>query len=134
MSYAEKLGVDVKSAGLLGLVSFIIITTGADGVNVGSWSVSGLFVAIVTVLLSVWIYAFFLKKGLTIKMPDSVPPAIGNSFAAVVPYAVCMGTCWFIRTLLNIDVVAVLMGLLTPLVAGADNIFVASSSGRPSFR
>lgn len=44
-------------------------------------------------------------------MPDSVPPAIGNSFASVVPYAVCMGFCWFIRTLLNIDVVAVLMGL-----------------------
>ena len=27
-----------------------------------------------------------------------------------------------------------LMGLLTPLVAGAGNILVASSSGRPSFR
>lgn len=39
-----------------------------------------------------------------------------------------MGVCWFIRTLLIIDVVAVLMGLLTPLVAGADNIFVATGS------
>ena len=63
---------DVKSAGLLGLAAFIIIT-GSDGINAGNWSASGLFVAIVTVLLSVWIYAFFLKKGFTIKMPDSVP-------------------------------------------------------------
>lgn len=127
-AYAEKLGVDVKSAGLLGLAAFIIVTTGSEGIDANSWSASGLFVAIVTVLLSVWIYSFFLKKGFTIKMPDSVPPAIGNSFASVVPYAVCMGVCWFIRTLLNIDVVAVLMGLLTPLVAGADNIFVATGS------
>ena len=47
--YAEKLGVDVKSAGLLGLAVFIIITTGTDGVDVNNWSASGLFVAIVTV-------------------------------------------------------------------------------------
>jgi cellobiose-specific phosphotransferase system component IIC len=47
-AYAEKLGVDVKSAGLLGLAVFII-TTGTDGVDVNNWSASGLFVAIVTV-------------------------------------------------------------------------------------
>ena len=48
-AYAEKLGVDVKSAGLLGLAVFIITTTGTDGVDVNNWSASGLFVAIVTV-------------------------------------------------------------------------------------
>ena len=57
-AYAEKLGVDVKSAGLLGLAVFIITTTGTDGVDVNNWSASGLFVAIVTVLLSVRGFSF----------------------------------------------------------------------------
>lgn len=35
-----------------------------------------------------------------------------------------LGVCWLIRTLLNIDLVAILMSVLAPLVAGADNVFV----------
>jgi hypothetical protein len=73
-------------------------------------------------------FSLFVERGFTIKLPEQVPPAIGNSFAAIVPYAVVLGICWVIRTMLNIDLVAVLMGLLAPLVAGADNIFTFMGS------
>lgn len=34
------------------------------------------------------IYCIFVKRGITIKMPDSVPPGVSNSFIAIVPAAV----------------------------------------------
>jgi len=128
-AYGEKLGMNGRTAGLLGLSSFIVITSGPDeGLATGNWSASGLFVSMVVSLLAVRVFSLFIEKGFTIKLPEQVPPAIGNSFAAIVPYAVVLGICWLIRTMLNIDLVAVLMGLLAPLVAGADNIFVFMGS------
>lgn len=128
-SYAEKLEVNVRNAGILGLASFIIFTIGgldeAGGIAVTAFSATGLFVCIITSLVSVKIYSVFIKKGFTIKLPDSVPPTIGNTFASLVPYAVCFTICWVVRTLLEFDMVAWLSGLLAPLVSGADNIFVA---------
>lgn len=126
-NYAEQLGIDPKSSGVLGLASFIILTVGgndeAGGFLVSNWSASGLFVCMVSTLLMVKIYSIFLKKGFTIKMPDSVPPTIGNSFAALVPYAVCFTIGWLVRTVFEIDLVAVVMGLLSPLISGVENVF-----------
>lgn len=131
-SYAEKLGIDTKSAGLLGLASFIIFTTGgldeAGGILVTAFSASGLFVCILTSLVSVKIYSIFIKKGFTIKMPEAVPPNVGNAFASMIPYAVCFGICWIVRTLIGFDMVTWLVGVLSPFVAGADNVFVAIGS------
>ena len=128
-NYAEKLEVDVKTSSVLGLATFLAFTLAAydevGGIDVTAFSASGLFVCIMTSLLSVKVYSIFIKKGFTIKMPDSVPPNIGNSFAALVPFAVCLGVAWGIRTLIGFDMVGWLMQVLSPLISGADNIFVA---------
>lgn len=131
-SYAKKLNVDVLTSALLGLATFIIFTVGgldeAGGIAVTAFSASGLFVCILTSLISVKIYSIFIKKGFTIKLPDSVPPNIGNSFAALVPFAVCFSIAWGICTLIGFDMVSWLMKVLEPLIAGADNIVVAVSA------
>lgn len=48
----------------------------------------GLFTAIIIGILSVEITRFLMKKGMTVKMPDGVPPAIAESFNSVIPIAV----------------------------------------------
>ena len=45
----------------------------------------GLFVAIIMSLLAIEIVNFIVKKNIVIKMPDSVPPAVSKSFAALIP-------------------------------------------------
>lgn len=45
----------------------------------------GLFVAIIVALVSTVIYNKLLDKGLSIKMPDGVPPTIAKSFAGLMP-------------------------------------------------
>lgn len=125
-SYAEKLNVDTKSASILGVVVFICFTiAGVDksgGIAVTAFSGSGLFVSIITSLVSVKIYAYLLKKNITIKMPASVPPNIGNAFTSLIPYAVCMTLAWLVRDLMNFDMVAWLSKILSPLVQGGDNV------------
>lgn len=128
-NYGEKLGVDVKGASLIGLGTFIIFNlSGLDksgGIDITAFSASGLFIAIITSLVSVRIYWFFLKNNITIKMPSSVPPNIGNAFAAIFPYLASFTVAWLIRTILNFDMLKWLNALLEPVVGGSQNVWTA---------
>ena len=48
----------------------------------------GMITAIIVGLLVGWIYSAFLKKGITIKLPEQVPANVAASFTALVPGAV----------------------------------------------
>lgn len=45
----------------------------------------GLFVAILVAIISTVLFSKLLDRGLSIKLPDSVPPTIGKSFGGLVP-------------------------------------------------
>ena len=45
----------------------------------------GLFVAIIMSIFTIEIFNFIVKKNIIIKMPDSVPPSVAKSFAALIP-------------------------------------------------
>jgi PTS system cellobiose-specific IIC component len=65
---------------------------------------SGLFVAIFVALVSTEIFVRLLRnKRLVIKMPESVPPAVSRSFAALLPAAITM----IVFALLRIILVAI---------------------------
>ena len=48
----------------------------------------GLFVAIIFGIISIEIFRFLVKKNLTIRLPESVPPAIAKSFELLIPVVV----------------------------------------------
>lgn len=51
----------------------------------------GVFAALLISGFAVWIYNKMLQTNFTIKMPDSVPPAVGRSFESLIPGVVTMG-------------------------------------------
>jgi len=128
-NYGKKLHLDTKSSGLIGLGTFLSFTLSgldkAGGIDVASFSASGLFIGIITSLISVRIYQFFIVKKITIKMPSSVPPNIGNSFAAIFPYAASFTLAWLIRTVFNFDMLKWLNGSLEPIVNGSQTVWTA---------
>lgn len=147
MSYAEKINVPQKAAGLLGLVTFLLMTinstrltgTVADaagtavpfsvgGIPVSSFSASGLFTAIIVGLLSVRLYKAVVDSGVVIKMPEGVPPMIADSFTALIPYAVVFTLAWFIRTVFDFNLVTWMTTLIAPLFTAADNVVVYTLS------
>ncbi|WP_044567413.1 PTS sugar transporter subunit IIC [Anaerococcus provencensis] len=50
----------------------------------------GIFLAMVVALVSVRVYSFAMDKKLTIKLPDGVPPAVMESFEALIPAGFAM--------------------------------------------
>lgn len=49
---------------------------------------TGIFTAIIVSYVAINIYKFFIKRDIRIKMPDSVPDGVANSFSALIPVVV----------------------------------------------
>jgi cellobiose PTS system EIIC component len=91
---ADQFEKDGGMAGLLALISFFIVTPMGEIKNNNhifnyisfDWlGPKGLFVAIIIGMVTARIYVFFVQKGLVIKMPEGVPPAVSKSFTGLVP-------------------------------------------------
>ncbi|WP_418268050.1 PTS sugar transporter subunit IIC [Enterococcus hirae] len=127
-SLAKSYKVDSLTAGILALMSFLIVAapptqvledlegiTAGRYINIANLGSGSLFGAIVTAIISVEIYRFFIEKKITIKMPDGVPPEVTNSFVALIPGAVILIFFWVIRHMLGFDLNGFLSELLMPL-------------------
>lgn len=51
----------------------------------------GVFAAILISGTAVWLYNKMLQKNITIKLPDSVPPAVAQSFSSLIPGSITLG-------------------------------------------
>ncbi|TGD23204.1 PTS sugar transporter subunit IIC [Companilactobacillus suantsaicola] len=120
--------VDPLSAGLLGTLGYLIsvvnpiqLTKDVGGMSAGRYmsigdiSSTSLFGAIVAALISVEIYRFFIQHKITIKLPDSVPPAVLKSFEALIPAFVIMVLFWGLRYGLKFDINSAITALVLPL-------------------
>ncbi len=58
----------------------------------GYTSASGLFTCLIVGFLSSMIYIKLMVKKVTIKLPESVPPAVSNAFAAIIPGVIAIYT------------------------------------------
>lgn len=128
-SLAKSYKLDSLTAGILATMSFLItaappirVLESVEGVidagrfiNVANLGSGSLFGAIVTAILSVEIYRFFIVKNITIKMPDGVPPEVTNSFMALIPGGVILVLFWVIRHIIGFDINGFLSNLLMPL-------------------
>lgn len=88
---AKQYKVDAISVGILSLSSYLISTpdltnkSGVSSIPLYLMGSKGLFVAIVVGIITIEIFRWVVGKNLVIKMPDGVPPAVGKSFAALIP-------------------------------------------------
>lgn len=69
------------------------LTISEKGLETSDWGAikvayagaTGLFTAMIIGLISAEIYCFLMKRKVTIKMPDTVPPAVNKAFASMIP-------------------------------------------------
>ncbi|ALV21401.1 MAG: PTS sugar transporter subunit IIC [Carnobacterium sp.] len=108
-TYAKNEKVDPISTALLSLVSFLILTDSfavtesgetIAGVIPKSWTGgNGIITAIIVAVIVAKVFAFFIKRDIRIKMPDTVPPGVANAFSAMIPGAVVMFGSMVVYTL-----------------------------------
>ncbi len=107
-SFARELKVDKLSGAAVALVSWFIlmpykVSDGSitlAGIPLNWIGSKGIFIGIITAFISIHIYAFVIKKGWIIKMPNGVPPAVTQSFAALVPSTVVIIIFFLVNSLL----------------------------------
>ena len=93
-SLVKSYGLDGTPAGVLGMSALMtvvvpsVLTNGDETVEAwiaGSLDANLLFTALVVALVSGEIYRQFVQRNITIKLPDSVPPAVSAQFTALIP-------------------------------------------------
>lgn len=83
----------------------------------------GIFTAILIAVFTVEVANFCKKKKITIKMPEGVPTAVADSFAALIPGLITILVVWGIRVGLNFDINEALRWVFSPIRAfTGDNI------------
>lgn len=124
--YAKKLDIDVTGAGLLSLASFLLFNINSleTGLDIRSFAATGLFTAIVSSLLSVKCYSIFIKRNMTIRMPEGVPPNVINAFVALIPYFLILSGFWLVRTVLGFNFGEAINEAMLPILNASDSIVV----------
>lgn len=146
-SLAGSYKLDQITSGFLSLYSFLMLSAKVDwtpvtetGANIffieeGAsillmdaryLDAKGLFTAIIFGILSIEIFRFLIKKKLTIKMPESVPPAISKSFEILIPVAVItvlfQGLNVLVQTKLGVMIPELTLKALSPLLSVSDTL------------
>lgn len=80
-----KLAIALSFVGIFVLTPLLYAEDGSKGMPLDNFAAKGLFVCMIATAISIEIYRFCVQKGITIKMPDSVPKNVSNAFAAVIP-------------------------------------------------
>lgn len=132
---AENMNEDSLNCGLIGIMSFFILTnlhkteefTGFETSSLGS---TGMFVAMIGGILGARLYITFVRRNLIIKMPDSVPPVVNKSFKAIVPgvlVALIMGIIYQLTAITPYgDLESIVYALVQkPMTVLGANIFAA---------
>lgn len=133
---AKSYNLDGVSGGVLTMAAFVLMNVpktvldAASGKELG-WALpmeylggSGMFVAIICMLVAVEILRFCKVRNLTIKMPEQVPPSVARSFEALIPGLFIIVLVWVIRVLLGFDINVFLMNLFEPLMGIAGNSLI----------
>ncbi|WP_231181861.1 PTS sugar transporter subunit IIC [Clostridium botulinum] len=121
-SLAKSYKVDGVSAGVISLSCFLISTPNivldkAEGIPMEFMGSKGLFAAMVIGMISAEIFRKFVQKNIVIKMPEAVPPAVSQSFVALIPGIVIIALFGIIYKILGVvdigsihDLISVILG------------------------
>lgn len=84
----------------------------------------GLLTAFLVAFLVANVYKFFIKRNITIKMPDAVPPNISQTFKDVIPFAACIIVLtvfdFFFRKQFDMCFAQAVIQVFQPLFTAAD--------------
>lgn len=127
--YEEEYGIDPLSSGVIaGVVFLLVAAPSEEGMIPTTYlDAKGLFTAMIVGLITVEITKGLLKRGIAIKMPEGVPPAVSASFTALIPMIINVLLFHAINSILigttGKNIPAIIMSILTPALKSADTLW-----------
>lgn len=135
--YGDIKGINKTTGAVGAFFAFILLNYDAVGqlfikgaealpsaLEVTYWGGSGVITAMIAGAVAVNVLDICYKYHVMIKLPESVPPAISDSFSAIIPYFFITIICWGFRTLMGINIPELVGQILMPVLGAADNVFV----------
>ncbi|MCH7373443.1 PTS cellobiose transporter subunit IIC [Aeromonas sp. MR16] len=68
-----------------------------SGINLAYMGSAGMFLGILIAIYATEVYRWLMVRNISFKLPDSVPPAVLKSFAALIPAFVVLTSLWLVR-------------------------------------
>lgn len=131
-SIAGKMKLNQLQVTLTALVNYLILTPNVmsdagNAISLTSVSAQAMFCAILTGLFTAKIYQIIDRKGIKIKMPESVPPAVSAPFESLIPSLFAIVIFWAVRLImdaLGTDAVSLINNTLgLPLIIIGGSVF-----------
>lgn len=114
----KRLNQEAIVSATIATVIFLMIQTDVDSASfrMDSLGSKGLFTAILVALVCVRIQKAFSDWNLVVKLPDSVPAVVYQSFVSLTPLLVLVAVFWLIRFALGFDIDRLVQQAFSPLV------------------
>jgi len=127
---------DEVMAGILSMLAFFMtafpvvdITQVPFGEILNYLGGQGLFVAIILGILTTEGMRWFRKKGIAIKLPDSVPPYVLRTFNSILPFMVILPIVWALAWIVwanfGVTIPQLVLDLFSPLVSVSNSYWSA---------
>lgn len=98
------------------------------GISIEYLGSSGMLAGMIIAFIIPNIYKFAIKRNLTIKLPDEVPPNISETFACLIAYSLTIAFFWIFDIIFRelsggMNVAEALISVLNPIFSMADSYF-----------
>ncbi|HJO92400.1 MAG TPA: PTS transporter subunit EIIC [Victivallales bacterium] len=122
---SKRYKMDAVTSAILATLCFLLINIDIKTGNLATdgLGVQGLFTGIIIAFIAVEVQRFLNEKNLVIRLPDSVPDIVVESFAALVPFIVLLVLFWVIRFVLGFDIEHAISLLFSPLVFALNTLW-----------
>jgi PTS system cellobiose-specific IIC component len=116
--FGKQLKQEAITSATISTLIFLMISLNLKDqtLNIENLGSKGLFTSILVALICVRVQKFFTDRNLVIKLPESVPPVVYESFLSLVPMCFLVVVFWGIRFVLDVDLNELTQTMFKPLV------------------
>jgi PTS system cellobiose-specific IIC component len=118
----KKLSITLDPDDRIDLEGKTLIHNTTQTLSMTGLSSAGLFTAILVALSTVPVQKFFTDANLIIRLPESVPRVVYESFASLSPLLFLMLVFWVIRFVIGVDINHTVQTALSPLVSALNTL------------
>ncbi len=115
---------DGLSVGLLSLLGFMMLQVNYEDFSLTTayFGSKGIFPAIIIAFFVATVVNVFQTKGITIKFPDGVPPAVSKAFASLYPAVFITVVLFIVSVVLQIQIQEIVIKIFSPLLFGLNTL------------
>ncbi len=115
------------TCGLIGTMAFLFVALPrvGDTAPLQFLGVAGMFLAIITSFYAVELYRWTLSRGIHLKAPQGVPPAVAGFFVTLIPQVIILLPLWLVSTVAGVNVGAALFTLFQKAAVLVDSLWGA---------